>query len=149
MKICTRCRNTKSFDLFAKRSRSSDGLSSWCKECFAENAKTKYQTSSEERERKKRNRDALTAANQDKLWELLTKSSCPCGESDPEVLEFDHIIQDEKLFNVSEMIYYCSWDRILQEISKCNTLCVKCHRKKTIQQFGYWKALRRNKPDVD
>lgn len=43
-KTCSRCSRTKVVSFFARRSASSDGFSSWCKQCFAEHAATKYQS---------------------------------------------------------------------------------------------------------
>lgn len=41
-KTCTRCRENKERIMFQKRSSSKDGLSSWCKQCYSEWAKTYY-----------------------------------------------------------------------------------------------------------
>ena len=59
-------------------------------------------------------------------------SSCvDCGESNPIVLDFDHVHGD-KSHNISDMVngsYAIS--SIKDEIRKCEIRCSNCHRKKT------------------
>ena len=59
-------------------------------------------------------------------------SSCvDCGESNPIVLDFDHVHGD-KSHNISDMVngsYGIS--SIKEEIRKCEIRCSNCHRKKT------------------
>ena len=55
-----------------------------------------------------------------------------CGETDPIVLEFDHL--RDKVFNISEASKY-GFDRIKEEIDKCEVRCANCHRRKTYLQF--------------
>lgn len=49
-----------------------------------------------------------------------------------ENLEFDHINSKTKLFSITKFMSY-SKDEILKELSKCQLLCKKCHRQKTIK----------------
>lgn len=54
-----------------------------------------------------------------------------CGESDPVVLEFDHV-RGVKLNNVSNLISGMGkFHQLMDEISKCDVRCANCHRKKT------------------
>lgn len=41
-KVCSRCREKKSTDLFSRCSARKDGLSSWCRNCHRDNDKTRY-----------------------------------------------------------------------------------------------------------
>tara|TARA_R110000796_G_scaffold75823_5_gene169885 strand:- start:930 stop:1334 length:405 start_codon:yes stop_codon:yes gene_type:complete len=41
-------------------------------------------------------------------------------------LEFHHINND-KLFNISDAVFFCGRDKVLEEISKCIVLCSRCH----------------------
>lgn len=51
-----------------------------------------------------------------------------CGSK--ENLQFDHIDEASKLYNISEMHYHS--DRLFyQELDKCQLLCETCHSKKT------------------
>ena len=61
-----------------------------------------------------------------------------CGESDLRVLDFDHV-RDKKTLNVPRMAAARTygWERIQQEIAKCEVRCANCHRKRTYAQFDY------------
>jgi hypothetical protein len=75
--------------------------------------------------------------NYDNLWELLLSSSCTdCGEGDPIVLDFDHLPEFEKKFEIAQAVLGStrSWKSILLEISKCEIVCANCHRKRTAQR---------------
>jgi hypothetical protein len=142
MKTCTRCKAPKDVALFAKRSSASDGLASWCKSCFAENAAAKYQADPRERERKTRNRTATVERSQEFLWNYLLDHPCiDCKNDDPRVLEFDHIDETTKVSNVVELMTY-SVQKIIEEIAKCVVRCANCHRIRTQEQFGTWRSKR-------
>jgi len=65
-----------------------------------------------------------------------------CGWYDEtllEALEFDHVERDEKICCVSTMIINnIPFDMIDMEISKCQLLCIHCHKLKTIEDNGYY-----------
>lgn len=70
---------------------------------------------------------------------LKTRSCADCGETDPIVLEFDHVSPGEKFKNIARMLSgHYSWEAILEEIKKCDIRCANCHRRKTYVQFGSW-----------
>lgn len=138
MKICTKCKSAKTIDLFVKRSVSKDGLSSWCKECFAIHASQKYKNEASERERKRRNKENTKAKNLEYIYNYLKDKQCiDCGFSNWLALEFDH--QGNKEFNVSEGLLY-SLDRVKKEIEKCEIRCANCHRIKTALDFNTWRS---------
>lgn len=69
---------------------------------------------------------------------LLTNPCVDCGNSDPDVLEFDHKDPSEKKYDISNMMRNGqSIESIGTEIAKCDVRCANCHRKKTRKQFGY------------
>lgn len=143
MKKCSRCGETKEYQLFAKRSKAKDGYAVWCKECFKAYDRERYING--DKERKDRNRASRLSVVRSELWKFLKNSKCKaCGNSDPEVLEFDHREQSEKNHNISEMLRDYSWSTILEEIKKCDVLCANCHRKRTIKQLGLWRGLQEN-----
>jgi len=54
-----------------------------------------------------------------------------CGESDPIVLEFDHV-RGEKVKNIADMVNQSyGIETIKNEIRKCEVRCANCHRRKT------------------
>lgn len=64
-----------------------------------------------------------------------------CDNGDYRVLEFHHI-NDNKEFNISEMLRGHSFENILKEIEKCEILCANCHRihhyDEKIKKPGWW-----------
>lgn len=82
--------------------------------------------------------------NWDNLWDLLCRSSCSdCGESDPVVLEFDHLPGVEKKFQIGSAVISStrSWKLIQLEIDKCEIVCSNCHKKRTAKRSGWRKLL--------
>ena len=56
------------------------------------------------------------------------------------VLEFDHLEPEHKSFAISQSVRLNkSWEEVMSEIAKCQILCANCHKKKTAQQFGWYK----------
>jgi hypothetical protein len=72
------------------------------------------------------------------VWDYLKNHPCiDCGETDPIVLEFDHI--QEKSENISLLIgLRASIDRITKEIAKCEVRCANCHRRKTARELNWY-----------
>lgn len=141
MKICSRCNIEKTLDQFRKKTKSSDGLSPWCKDCFAKYDRERYQNG--DRARKEKNKLFILSRNRDYIWGILTSSRCTdCNENDPLVLEFDHRDEVEKILDVATMMRYGSIKRIAAEIAKCDIRCANCHRRRTIKQFGLWRGNR-------
>jgi 5-methylcytosine-specific restriction endonuclease McrA len=63
---------------------------------------------------------------------------CDCGETDPIVLEFDHL--RDKVFDVAQALPYRNWASILAEIEKCEVVCANCHRRRTARRHGTVRA---------
>lgn len=76
------------------------------------------------------------AKNVLKLLGLLSQSQCQkCGETDPVVLEFDHLDPTAKLDSVANLVCVSrGWAKIQREIDKCQILCANCHRLRTATQ---------------
>lgn len=72
-----------------------------------------------------------------------------CGESDPVVLDFDHIDPSTKLMKISDSIWGRNWDKILKEIEKCQVLCANCHRRKTAKEGGWIKHALSCSADIE
>jgi 5-methylcytosine-specific restriction endonuclease McrA len=55
------------------------------------------------------------------------------GKDYPEVLDFDHL--RDKKFNISEYRRYTSgFNKVKEEISKCDLVCSNCHRIRTVKR---------------
>lgn len=87
-------------------------------------------------EKNKRGREARKRNSKYVVEYLKTHPCVDCGESDPIVLEFDHIKKKTK--SISDMIRGAfSLDVIENEIKKCEVRCANCHRKRTAKQFNW------------
>jgi L-lysine 2,3-aminomutase len=71
---------------------------------------------------------------------LSGKCCIDCGESDPIVLEFDHIIESEKCFNIADAIAHnYSEKSLIEEMDKCEIRCANCHRRRHyFNNAGKW-----------
>ena len=73
------------------------------------------------------------------LIEFFRERPCiDCGESDPIVLEFDHLT--DKAFDVSAGLRTHKWETVLQEIDKCEVVCANCHRRRTARRGSFVRA---------
>lgn len=71
-----------------------------------------------------------------RLTEFKQSKGCAdCGESNPIVLDFDHL--KDKKYNVSRMIHDgFSWKAISKEMEKCEVVCANCHRIRTYNRLS-------------
>lgn len=141
MKTCMRCKKTKSFDNFNFKIKKKGILQTYCKECTRLYINNHYRNNKQYYllKAKKRNKEFKIIIQQH-IWNYLIHHSCvDCGETDPIVLEFDHI--KNKLMAVSKLISYGSIINIKKEIEKCEVRCANCHRRKTALQYSWYKNL--------
>jgi hypothetical protein len=75
------------------------------------------------------------------LFDRLRAGGCvDCGEHELVVLDFDHA--DGKIAAVSRLAHReCSLARLDEEIAKCSVRCANCHRRRTAEEFGYYRFL--------
>jgi 5-methylcytosine-specific restriction endonuclease McrA len=137
--ICRGCGLRKSLDEFGFRSKDTGARTTLCRPCTAVYQHDWYIAN---RDRliplARSRRDAVAAANRQRLWEYLAGHPCvDCGETDPVVLEFDHLF--DKRQDVSQMVSNgLSWETIELEIDKCHVRCVNCHLRKTAREIGIY-----------
>ena len=94
-------------------------------------------------ERRKKNQCEI------KIWYRDYKSTlyCKmCGEDHPACLQFHHRDKAEKSFSIADMAQRpSSRKRIVEEIRKCDVLCVNCHAKlhwrETHEMDGWEEAI--------
>jgi hypothetical protein len=134
-KRCSTCKLWKPFEAFNRLTKSGDGRQPSCREC-----NRKYHQDHLERHlaqiraRTKR----VRAEYQRRIWEYLEAHPCvDCGETDPVVLEFDHV--RDKVMEISRMIARAGrWEAIVEEIAKCDVVCANCHRRRTAHRAGWY-----------
>ncbi len=138
MKVCNKCKIEKDTTEFSIKKNNK--LQSYCRACNTtynklhyQNNKFKYKTKTKEYNINYRK------VLEDFLWNYLTSHPCiDCGESNPIVLEFDHI-KGNKSFNISQSFSRkFSLTKISEEISKCEVRCSNCHKIKTAKDFNWW-----------
>ena len=129
---------------FNKNKARKDGLNTICRECSKIRSKQYYKDNPTKQKREVRKRAVkILSENRQKLWDYYSEHPCvDCGESNPVVLELDHVSGCKK-DNIAVLIGGCySWATIENEISKCEVRCANCHRIKTAKQFGWYKGVK-------
>lgn len=140
-KYCPKCETEKDISEFGPNKSRKDGVQSFCKACRPSYMKQWYdKETSQRREVANASRNIKRSEYRAKIKEYLRNHPCiDCGNSDIEVLEFDHKDASTKLFAIGENITKgLGWDRIFTEMKKCDVRCANCHRKKTRRQLGWW-----------
>lgn len=86
--------------------------------------------------------------HRDRLYEqlaayLLEHPCVDCGELDIVVLQFDHLPEFDKGFEIGRAITGStrSWDSVMAEIAKCEVVCANCHTRRTAARSGWRKWL--------
>lgn len=134
IKRCVICREWKPLSAFSKKTRSKDGLQPQCKTCAAAYFQANRGTIIPKiRARQSR----VKAQTRQATWDYLAVHPCvDCGESDPVVLEFDHV-RGKKRDTIQGLVYKGhSLRMVMDEIAKCEVRCANCHRRKTACQLG-------------
>jgi hypothetical protein len=131
---CSRCARLRPESCF---NRFANGRQWWCRDCF----KAYYE---QRRDHHRARNDALKARRvreaQILVLDYLRARPCvDCGESDPVVLEFDHI--GAKRNEISTLVRRGVRQSVLiAEIARCEVVCANCHRRRTARRQG-WRRL--------
>jgi hypothetical protein len=136
MKICTCCKKIKPLENFYWRNKSKKQKHSYCSLCQNERSKRNY-LSNVEKYKTKAKKAAKKA--RDFVNDIKSNSSCfDCGISypnEPWLFDFDHT--KDKIDCVSVLVSTKSKETVLQEIEKCDLVCLICHRRRTANRAGW------------
>jgi hypothetical protein len=136
-----RCHKTKPVDEFAWRRKQRGQRDSFCRPCRSEYGKEHYEANKQRYiDQARASKEAIRLERTRYLLEFFKGHPCvDCGESDPVVLEFDHL--SDKSFAIGAKLVQFAWQRILDEIEKCEVVCANCHRRRTARRRGAVRAL--------
>lgn len=147
MKTCTKCGLAKNESEYFVKDSKIGRLHAQCKLCYREHRQTYYAEHYAKYhdaylKRAKLRRDHLRSIFRNNMLTYLSGKVCvECGEDDIRVLELDHVDPKDKEFNISQAVRLGrSWDEVLVEISKCRVMCANCHKRRTAQQFNWYRA---------
>lgn len=110
-----------------------------CKKCHNEYTQQHYQDNKQAyKDKAAKNNKVYKKRNREYILNYLREHPCvDCGNTDLEVLQFDHDDPSEKICEVSIMVTW-SLKTLQAEIDKCTIRCANDHVKRTRRQFGFW-----------
>lgn len=144
MIICSLCHENRAEEDYNYRNKTLGTRQKACKFCTRKQVQRHYLNNKEYYHKKTRIRNAyFHELIRGYLWDYLAEHPCiDCGETDPVVLEFDHL--RDKIIHVSHMAKNNSQlYKVKAEIEKCVVRCANCHRRKTSLERGWY---RKEKP---
>lgn len=141
MRTCGRCKRGKPVEDFAWRRKARGQRDNYCRPCRAAYKQEHYAAN------RQRYIDSARRRNQRKierrvayLVSFLREHPCvDCGETDPVVLEFDHL--RDKEFGIGQGIRDRAWQSVLSEMDKCDVVCANCHRRRTARRGGFLREI--------
>lgn len=135
-RICCKCNQEKPVTEYSGKT------STYCKPCFNNYRKQLKERWKNNPEWKTRERHQTKEKRQERrkyyIEYLKTHPCVKCGESDPIVLEFNHIDPSTKIDLVSTMCHQGKLDDMINEIKKCEVLCANCHKRVTAKQMNWF-----------
>jgi hypothetical protein len=151
MQRCSQCKETKPLENFAWKNKALGILARCCRACTREYCKAHYRKNSvKHNQRRYANQLSYKERNRDYVvLHLLTHPCVDCGESDPVVLDFDHV-RGSKYCAVSRLISAgFPISRLQAEMDKCVVRCSNCHRRKTSRELAWFKNRRALRVEAD
>jgi hypothetical protein len=129
VKHCPKCNCDKNESEFNK---TISRISSYCKECQSAYSKTDYQKNKHKQNKRRGLLTKKTRLEQRiKIQNIKHNKPCmDCGKVYPfYVMHFDHL--NNKIENIANMPGKYGWDKISEEIAKCELVCANCHSERT------------------
>jgi hypothetical protein len=133
-RACSRCGVSKPLADFSWRRRAKFQRDTFCRACRAAYGKEHYAANRQRYIDQARARKQAAARERYAfLIRFLHEHPCvDCGETDPVVLEFDHLADKE--FNIGQGFAERNWESVLAEMQKCEVVCANCHRRRTARR---------------
>jgi hypothetical protein len=142
MKECRRCGLLKPPEEFSARRYKKQP---WCKECNRAYAQQYYQANKPKLKAELiKLRTERQKQNEQFILDYLAAHPCvDCGETDPVVLEFDHVrgVKRDIISTLVRLGY--THKTLIAEIEKCDVVCANCHRRRTAQIGNFYKVRNR------
>ena len=140
MKSCPACSKEKPEADFNWQNKARGKRCPTCRECMRRYIQNHYYKNIDYYvEKAVRRKKAYLRETYKRILDYLLEHPCvDCNETDPIVLEFDHIDSQTKLDAISDMVK-CQrpWRVIFAEIQKCQVRCANCHMRKTARDRSY------------
>lgn len=139
MKKCSKCKENKELSEFGLKNKAKGIYQGYCKLCQRAYAKKDYSTKTKYyKDKSARNNPKYRKQNQQFIYNYLMEHPCiDCGETDIEILQFDHIEMVRGRGNRVTSLLSHSIERIITEINKCEVRCANCHLRRTRRQMGW------------
>ena len=140
-RICSKCGIEKDIEEFPLRNQFTERRQSYCKACKSVMHSDWYERNKDyQKQNASRHRIDYRQALREYVLEYLSTHPCvDCGETDPVVLEFDHVY-GEKNNDVSVLIGRgSSLETLKKEISLCQVRCKNCHARKTARERDFFR----------
>jgi len=136
LRQCTRCGEVKAVEAFAWRRRRKGQRDSFCRPCRSAYGKEHYAANRQRYiDQAASVKRRLNLVRTRYVLDFFKDHPClDCGETDPIVLEFDHL--RDKSFSIGTELTRHAWNAILDEIAKCEVVCANCHRRRTARRRG-------------
>lgn len=140
-KKCYRCGDVKPVEAFAWRRKGEGERDSFCRPCRSAYGREHYGANRQRYiDQAGISKRKLALARTTYLLKFFKTNPCvDCGETDPVVLEFDHL--RDKSFAIGPSRSRRSWQSILDEVEKCEVVCANCHRRRTARRRGALRAV--------
>jgi hypothetical protein len=146
---CYGCGLTKAASDFAWRRKARNQRDTYCRPCRSAYKAEHYRKNKAryiENARVRSDRERLRRTMY--LLDYFRFHPCAdCGESEPLVLEFDHLA--DKSFEIGTNFADRGWESILAEMAKCDVVCANCHRIRTAARRGSLRYRISRGPDTE
>lgn len=129
-RTCCKCQIEKDLETeFYTHPYGKGGYQGKCKSCILEERKDQY---AKNPQIAKNRLQQIRDRNRQFIWDFYSAHPCvDCEESDPLILELDHV-RGEKAANVSQLVHNTRSLKVIEdEIAKCEVVCANCHRRRT------------------